>query len=84
MEKGAFTDRGRLPGLSEAHLGTPVPSSPDSPSFMRTEGKPPRGSRGRGKDDRRSWQVERIDPGHILQALNRAGSGQVGHGPWEG
>jgi hypothetical protein len=27
--------------------------------------------------------VERKDPERIRQALNRSGSGQAGHGPWE-
>ena len=70
-------------GRFEAHPGTPVPSAPDSPSLLTTEGKRPRGSRGPDEGDRRSWEVERNDPGRIRQALNRAGSGQVGHGPWE-
>ena len=48
--------------LFEAHPGTPVPSAPSSPSFITTEGKHPRDSRGHDKGDRRSWGVERNDP----------------------
>jgi hypothetical protein len=38
----------------ETHPGTPVPSAPYSPSFITTEGKHPRGSRGHDKGNRRS------------------------------
>ena len=82
--EGALSTIWRGPaGVFEAHPGTPVPSAPYSPSFLTTEGKHPRGSRGHDKGDRRSWGVERKDPGCIRQALNRSGSGQAGHGPWE-
>ena len=70
-------------GRFEGHPGTPVPSAPDSPSFLTTEGTHPRGSRGPDEGDRRSWRVDRNDPGRIRLALKRGGSGQVGHGPWE-
>jgi hypothetical protein len=82
--KGAVpTIRRGSSGSFEGHPGTPVPSAPYCPSFLTTESKPPRGSRGPDDGDRRSWEVERNDPGRIRQALTRAGSGQVGHGPWE-
>ena len=61
-------------GRFETHPGTPVPSAPDSPSLLTTEGKPPRGSRGHDEGDRRSRGVGRNNPGCIRQ---------VGHGPWE-
>jgi len=51
---GDFGNRGgegRVPmiwggssSVFEAHPGIPVPSAPDSPSFLRTEGKHARGS----------------------------------------
>jgi len=68
------------------------PSTPDSPPLPMTGDKLPRSSQGPDASDRRSGGVERIDPGRIRlalkrpssgQALNRAGSGGVGHGPWE-
>jgi len=61
-------------GVCKVHPDTPVPSALDSPSLLRTGGMPSKGSRGPDKDDRRSWEVERIDAGRIRQ---------VGHGPWE-
>lgn len=72
-----------LAGVFKAPPGTPVPSALDSPSLLMTAGRPPRGSLDPDKDDRCSWEVERIDPGRIPLALIRSGSGQVGHGPWE-
>ncbi len=58
--EGVFSTICRGPaGVFEAHPGTPVPSAPHSPSFITTEGKHPRGSRGHDKGDRRSWGVER-------------------------
>jgi hypothetical protein len=72
--------RGSTGGF-EAHRGAPVSSAPSSPSFLTTVGKPPRGSRGPDEGDRRSWRVDRNDPGRIRQAPNRSGSGQVGNGP---
>ncbi len=69
-------------GVFEAHPGTPVPPTPLLLIFT-TESKHPTDSRGHDKGDRRSGGVERKDPGRIRQALNRSGSGQVGHGPWE-
>jgi len=86
VEKGGgdvFKNWGRLVGGFEAHRGTPVPSALDSPSLLTTEGKPPRGSRGPDEGGRRSWGVERKDPGRIWLALSRPGSEPVGHGPWE-
>ena len=45
--EGAISTICRGPsGGFEAHPGTPVPSAPYSPSFITTEGKHPRGSRG--------------------------------------
>ncbi len=38
-------------GISEVHPATPLPSVPDSPSFVRIGGKPPGGSRGMDRDD---------------------------------
>jgi hypothetical protein len=70
-------------GVFEAPPGTPLPSACCRPSFLTTEGKPPRGSQGPDEGDRRSRRVERNDPGRFRQALNRPGSGQAGHGPWE-
>ena len=70
-------------GRFEAPPGTPVPSASYCPSFLTTVGKPPRGSRGPDEGDRRSWRVDRNDPGLIRQAPNRSGSGQVANGPWE-
>ena len=49
-------------GIFEAHRCTPVPPAPYSPSFIMTEGKRPRHSRGHDKGDRSSWGVERKDP----------------------
>jgi hypothetical protein len=40
-------------GVFEAPPGTPLASACFRPSFLTTEGKPPRGSRGPGKGDRR-------------------------------
>jgi hypothetical protein len=60
-------------GVFEAHPGTPVPSAPYSPSFLTTEGKHPRDSRGPDEGDRRSWEAEKNGPGFIRQALNRSG-----------
>ena len=81
--EGAFSTVGEGSSeVFEAPPSTPVPSAPCSPSFITTEGKHPRGSRGHNKGDRRSWEVERIDPGRIPLALIRSGSGQAGHGPW--
>ena len=81
---GAFSAiGGGFSGRFEAPPRTPVPSGPDSPPFLTTEGMPPRDSRDRGKGDRRSGRVDRNAPGRFRQALNRAGSGQAGHGPWE-
>ncbi len=64
---GDFRGRGRAGGFSmiwqgsagvfEAPPGTPVPSAPYCPSFFTTVGKPPRGSRGPDKGNRRSWRV---------------------------
>ena len=71
-----------MTGGFEVQPGRPVPSAPDSPSLLTTEGKPPRGSQGPGKGDRRSLEVERIDPGRIPLALIHSSSGQAGHGPW--
>jgi len=43
--EGEFSMIGRCSsGVFEAHPGTPVPSAPDSPSLLTTEGKCPRGS----------------------------------------
>lgn len=80
--EGALSAVGRGPtGGFELQPGTPVASAPNSPSFLTTEGKHPRGSQGPDKGDRRSLGVERKDPERIRQALNRGGSGQAGHGP---
>ncbi len=58
--EGVLSTIGRgLSGAFGAHPGTPVPSAPDSPSFVTTEDKHPRDSRGHDKGDRRSWGVER-------------------------
>ena len=82
--EGAFlTLRRGSSGRFEAHPGTPVPSASDFPPFLTTENTHPRGSRGPDASDRRSGRVDRNDPGRIRSALNRAGSGQAGHGPWE-
>ena len=71
--KGAVpTIRRGSSGRFEGHPGTPVPSALDSPPFLSTEGKPPRGSRGPDEGDRRSWGVGRNDPGCIQQALKTA------------
>lgn len=53
---------------------------PGSPSFITNEGKHPRSSRGQDKGDHRSCGIEKKDPGHIGQDLNRFGSGQAGEG----
>ena len=74
---------GGFSGDFEVQPGTPVPSALDSPSLLMTAGRPPGDIRGPDKDDRRSGEVERIDPGRIPLALSRSGSGQMGHGPWE-
>ena len=43
--EGTFsTIRRGSSGRFETHPGTPVPSAPDSPSLLTTEGKCPRGS----------------------------------------
>jgi len=61
--QGAFSTVGRgSTGRFEAHPGKLVPSAPDSPSFLTTEGKPPRGTRGPDDGDRHSWGVERKNP----------------------
>ena len=50
--EGAFSTIWRgSSGVFEAHPGTPVPSAPYSPSFITTEGKRPRDSRGHDKGD---------------------------------
>jgi hypothetical protein len=54
---------GCLSGGFEAPSGTPVTSALDFPSLLTTEGCPPRGSLDHDKGDRRSWAVERNDPG---------------------
>ena len=61
-EGALSTVGGGSTGIFEAHPSTAVPSAPYSPSFLTTEGKHPRGSRGHDKGDRRSWGVERKDP----------------------
>ena len=86
VEKGVFNDRVRLVRRfcgSSGHTGS---FRPRFPPFLRATGNPPRGSRGRGKGNRRSWEVERIDPGRIPPALNRSSDraliliGMIG--PW--
>jgi hypothetical protein len=53
--QGAFsTVEGGWTGRFEARRGKLVPSAPNSPSFLTTECKPPRGTRGPDDGDRRS------------------------------
>jgi hypothetical protein len=69
---------GGFSGDFEVQPGTPVPSALDSLHFLRTEGKHPKDSLGHDKGDRRSGEVERIDPGRIPLALIRScGIGDV-------
>ena len=55
-------------GLDKGPFSEHTDSSRPVFLIFTTEGKRPRGSRGHDRGDRRSWGVERNDPGRIRQA----------------
>jgi hypothetical protein len=56
-------------GVSEAHRGTAVPSSPYSPFFLTTEGKHSRDSRGDDRIDPESEIEEIVPSGYNVKKL---------------